>query len=169
MAAQHFWIWNNALCTEKIIVEKSAHSEKHHMYQWKHLIPNVKHGGGRMMVWVCCAATAPGHFVVTESTVNSCQSILESNVRPSVMQPKLGWNWVMQWDNDPSTRKQTRHCNGLVNLTEMLWWNLKKLCINGCSQNLNELKQRCEWAKIPPQRQKTNSVIQKTITSSYRS
>ena len=37
------------------------------------------------------------------------ESILESNVRPSVWQPKLGWNWVIQQDDDPkhSSRSTT--------------------------------------------------------------
>ena len=55
-------------------------------YQHKHLLPTVQHGGGGLMIWACSAATGPGHLAVIESTMNSSgyQSILESNVRPSV-------------------------------------------------------------------------------------
>lgn len=44
------------------------------------------------MIWICVAATGPQHFIVIESTINSsiCQSTVESNVRPSVQQPKIG-------------------------------------------------------------------------------
>lgn len=44
-----------------------------------------------------------GHLGVTELTVNASVywSILESNLRPSVWQLKLGPNSVMQQDNDP--------------------------------------------------------------------
>jgi len=49
-------------------------------------------GGGGMMIWACFAATGPGHLAVIKSSMNSSvyQSILESNVRPSVQQLKLG-------------------------------------------------------------------------------
>ncbi|MEE6515924.1 hypothetical protein FKM82_025084 [Ascaphus truei] len=62
------------------------------------LIPTVKHGSGGVMIWACFAATGPGNLAVIESTMNSSvyQSILESNVRPSVRQLKLGRNWVIQ-------------------------------------------------------------------------
>ena len=61
-------------------------------YQHKHLIPTVNHGGGGLMVWAYFAATGPGLLAVIESTMNSSvyQSILESNVRPSFRQLKLG-------------------------------------------------------------------------------
>ena len=44
------------------------------------------------MIWTCSGATEPGYLEVIESTMNSSvyQSILESNVRPSVQQLKLG-------------------------------------------------------------------------------
>jgi len=76
---------------------------KNTAYQHKHLKPTVKHGGGGLMIWPCSAATGPGHFVVIESTMNSSvyQSILESNVSPSVWQLKLESKWFMQQDNDP--------------------------------------------------------------------
>ena len=76
--------WNNVLWTK---VEIFGHNAQQHVwrkpntaYQHKHLIR------WRVMIWACSAATGPGHLAVIESTVNSCvyQSILESNVRPSV-------------------------------------------------------------------------------------
>ncbi|MEE6519334.1 hypothetical protein FKM82_031075 [Ascaphus truei] len=84
-----------------------GHNAQHHVrrkpntaYQHKHLIPTVKHGGEVVMIWACFAATGHGNLAVIESTMHSSvyQSILESNVRPSVEQLKLGQNCVMQQD-----------------------------------------------------------------------
>ncbi|MEE6512677.1 hypothetical protein FKM82_019812 [Ascaphus truei] len=68
--------------------------KKQTAYQHKHLIPAVKHGGGVVMIWASFAATGPGNLAVIELTMNSSvyQSILESYVRPSVRQLKLGQN-----------------------------------------------------------------------------
>lgn len=77
-------------------------------------------------------------------TLNSSayRKILDSNVRPSVLQLKLGPNWVMHHEMTQSTatnlqregwnRKGPKFCRGPVNVqtsdlpTEMLWWDLKR-------------------------------------------
>ena len=48
--------------------------------------------GGGLVIWARFAAMGPGHVAVIDSTMNSSvyQSILESNVRPSVRHLKLG-------------------------------------------------------------------------------
>ena len=85
--------WNNVLWTDETKVQMFGHNAQQHVwrkpntaYQHKHLIPTVKHGGEGLMMWACSAATGPGHLAVIESTMNSSvyQSILESDVRPSV-------------------------------------------------------------------------------------
>ena len=85
--------WNNVLWTDQTKVELFGHNAQQHVwrkpntaYQHKHLIPTVKHGGGGLMMWACFAATGPGHLAVIESIMNfsGYQSILESDVRPSV-------------------------------------------------------------------------------------
>ena len=45
----------------------------------------------------------PEHLAVIESTMSSSLvlGILKSNARPFVWLLKLGWNWVMQQNNDP--------------------------------------------------------------------
>lgn len=59
--------------------------------QHKRLIPTVKHGGGGVIIWARSAAVGPWHHAVFESTVNPSvyQSILQSNIRPSIGQLKL--------------------------------------------------------------------------------
>uniref|UniRef100_A0A8C5WBS8 Tc1-like transposase DDE domain-containing protein n=1 Tax=Leptobrachium leishanense TaxID=445787 RepID=A0A8C5WBS8_9ANUR len=80
-------------------------------HQHQNLIPNVKHGGGSIMVWGCFAASGPGRIVVIDGKMNSrvYQDILQKNVvRPSVRQLK---GWVLQQDNDPKhTSNSTKEC-----------------------------------------------------------
>lgn len=54
-------------------------------YRHKHLMPNVKHSGGRVMILPCFEATGLGYLAVIEWTMHSSvyQCILESNMRPS--------------------------------------------------------------------------------------
>lgn len=80
---------------------KSKCSQKpNKVYQHKQLKLTFSQSGGRGMFLVCDAA---GDLTVIESTTNSSvyQSILESNVRPSVQWLKLGQNWGMQHYYDP--------------------------------------------------------------------
>lgn len=37
----------------------------------KHLLPTVKHGGGRVIIWACFAETGLGHHAVIELIMNS--------------------------------------------------------------------------------------------------
>jgi len=111
-------------------------------YQHKHLTPTVKHGGGGLMIWACFAATGPGHLAVIESTMNSSgyQSILEKceAICPTA---KAGLKLAHQQDNDPKhSSSSTTECvkkkrikvlqwssqSPDLNLTEMLWWDLKR-------------------------------------------
>jgi len=87
--------------------------------------------------WACFKATIPA---VIESTMESSvyQSILESDLLLSFIQLKLGTN--CQQDNDPKQRKSTLECvkkkiikvlqrssqSPDLNLTEMLWWDLRR-------------------------------------------
>ena len=90
--------WNNVLWTDKTELEML---EKPNAAYWqKHFILTFK-DFGEGVDWACFAATRPGHHTVIKSTMNSVyQSILQSSVRPSVQQLKLGWNWVMQQGKD---------------------------------------------------------------------
>jgi len=61
------FFWNNELWTDETKEKIFGHNTQQHVwrkpntaYQHKHLIPTVKHGGGRLMIWACSAATGPG-------------------------------------------------------------------------------------------------------------
>lgn len=104
-----------------------------------------QHGGGGVMIWLCSATTGPGHPAFMNLTMNNSVhlSILESNMRLSVGQLKLGWNWVMQQHSDPNHGSKSS-CNDPVTvqtsiLLKCCGGTFKELCMN-------------EWANIPPQR-----------------
>ncbi|KAF7645375.1 hypothetical protein LDENG_00205850 [Lucifuga dentata] len=63
-------------------------------FQHQNLISSVKHGGGRIMVWACLAASGPGPLAIIDGTMNSqlYQQILQENVRKSVRELKLKTN-----------------------------------------------------------------------------
>ncbi len=65
------------------------------------ILPTVKDGGGRVMVWGWFAASGPGWIAIIDGTMNSAQKILKENVRPSVCDIEFKCTWVMQQDNDP--------------------------------------------------------------------
>lgn len=101
----------------------------------------VKHGDGGVIIWAHFAA------IVFQTTP-------ESRVRPYVRQRNLGQNWVMQQDNDPKhISKMAEIENTLqspdLDMTEMLWPDLKRAVCEQMPANLNELKQCCndEWGK----------------------
>lgn len=56
-------------------------------HQLKHLIPIVRHGAERVMVWACFAATGPGYPPVTELTVKSFVYQKYSRVRCDAICP----------------------------------------------------------------------------------
>jgi len=64
-------IWPNETKMEILVIIHSTTSNPNAAYQHRHLIPTVKHGGGRLMIWACFVATGPGHPVVVDSTMNS--------------------------------------------------------------------------------------------------
>ena len=72
-------------------------------FREKNIIPIVKHGDSRVMVWSCFAASGCGRLAVMDGTMNAAlfQKILKENVRPSVHDLKLKWTWVVRQDNDP--------------------------------------------------------------------
>lgn len=50
------------------------HSTMYCKNQTQHISTNiqtVKHTGGEVIVWACFASTGPGHFTVTDLTMNS--------------------------------------------------------------------------------------------------
>jgi len=127
------------------------------------------------MIWACSAATGPGHLAVIEFTMNSSvyQSILESNVRPSVWQLKLGWNWVINRTMIPNTNRKQKEsrcsrCSSQspdLKVIEMLWWDLKRAVHKPMVQTKATLQRRASQNSSIT-RWETDNIIQKIVPSS---
>ena len=84
--------WENVLWTDETKLE--LFGKAHHLYVYrkqneafkeKNTFPTVKHGGGSVMFWGCCAASGTGCLECVHGIMKSdYQGILECNVQPSV-------------------------------------------------------------------------------------
>lgn len=144
---------NNVLWTHEtkvVIFDHNAHNANT-TYQHRGLTPSVKNAGGGLMICFKLVMSASVY-----------QSILASNLRPSVQQLKLGYDWVMQQVKDAKyihiqqnswNRKEWRWCKWTsqsldLNLNEMLWRSLKRAVHKWMPTNINELKQQKSGAEI---------------------
>src|SRR4029434_9675996 len=89
------WVWRR---------QKDSHTEKH-------LIPNVKYGGGSLMLRGCFSSKGPRHLVRIHGIIDSIkyQQILNENLTALSRKLKMGRVWTFQQDNDPKhTSKSTQ-------------------------------------------------------------
>ncbi len=96
------------------------------------VLPTVKHGGGRVMVWSCMSAAVTGQLQFIEGTMNANMhcDILKRSMIPSLQ--RLGRRAVFQYDNDHCLTKEAEgKSDGLayhvsdLNPIEHLWCILK--------------------------------------------
>ncbi len=75
-------------------------------YKDKCLLPTVKHGGVRVMVWGCLSAVGTGELQFIEGTMNANMycDILKQSMIPSLR--SLGRRAVLQHDNDHCLAKE---------------------------------------------------------------
>src|SRR4029434_206181 len=69
----------------------------------KHLIPNVKYGGGSLMLWGCFSSKGPGHLIRIQGVMEAIkyQQILNEILTAPSMKLGMGRGWTFQQDNDP--------------------------------------------------------------------
>ena len=64
-------------------------------------VPNVKHGGGNIILWGCFSAMGTGQLHRIERVDGAMyREILANKLLPSVRALKMGRGWVFQHDND---------------------------------------------------------------------
>ena len=154
--------WNNALLADETKIEMfGCTAQRHAWRKTKRSISAQMPHTSYQARWrrgdaFCLFCSHTGNLVVIKSTMNSsvCQSIPESNVRPSVRQLKCGQNWFMQQDSDHkhtskfTTERQKRkrikvlECPSQspdLNLCEMLLWDLKRAVHKQIRSKLSEL------------------------------
>ena len=78
----------------------------------KCVMPTVKHGGGKVMVWGSMSAEGVGelHFIEGNMNSNMYCEILQQNMISSLQ--KLGCRAVFQHDNDPKHTSFTEEAEG---------------------------------------------------------
>lgn len=62
----------------------------------------VSHGGRGMMIWA--------YYHRVDHELLCIQNILESDIRAPIWKLKLGWDWVMQKDDDPNHSWKSHLC-----------------------------------------------------------
>lgn len=138
--------------------------------QQKNLNVNVKHGGGNVQVWGCCAANGVGNLEVIDGTLTAASyiALLKRNLHASA--EKLGIRHTFRYwqDNDPKhkahitrnwllyncphvieTPPQSPDLNIIENAWDYLERKLREEPIYGKAQLRERLSQ--EWARIPPE------------------
>lgn len=117
----------------------TKHNAQHYIWKMNKqsmLVSTVKHSWG-MMIQACFAATGPRHLVVLESTMNSSvyQSIIESNMRLSVWQFDLVWNWMITGQWSQAFLQQ----NGWKRISATMFQSKTSTWLKCCGKTLGEL------------------------------
>src|SRR4029434_11134082 len=108
------WVWRR---------QKDSHTEKIP-------IPNVKNGGGSLMLWGCFSSKGPGHLVRIHGIMDSIkyQQILNENPTAPSSKLKMGCGWTFQQVNDPKhTSKSTQNGSPTA---EVLPWSSQSPDLN---------------------------------------
>ena len=137
-------------------------------YSPKNTVPNVKFGGGSIMIWGFFSAKGVGKISVIygKTNVQMYKQILQENLMSSIDSLDLPSGYIFQQDNDSkhttkSTKKwlsennvnvlqwpsQSPDFNPIENLGRFLKIQIRKRA----RANINNLKTICqeEWYKIP--------------------
>ncbi len=105
--------WNHVLLSDETKINlfgsdgvKCVCRQPGEEYKEKGVLPTVKHGGGRVMVWGCMSAAGTGELQFFEGTMNAnmyCDILKQSRI-PFLQ--RLGRRAVFQHDNDDCLAKE---------------------------------------------------------------
>uniref|UniRef100_A0AAY5LA38 Tc1-like transposase DDE domain-containing protein n=1 Tax=Esox lucius TaxID=8010 RepID=A0AAY5LA38_ESOLU len=106
--------WNHVLWSDETKINLFGSDGVKHVwrqpgeeYKNKCVLPTVKHGGGRVMVWGCMSAAGTGELHIIEGTMNAnmyCDILKQSMISSLQM---LDRRAVFQHDNDPKHTSKT--------------------------------------------------------------
>ena len=188
--AQKYITYNEKFWNEVLFADESKYNvfgsdgkrrvwrKKNTELHQKNLNVNVKHGGGNIQVWGCCAANGVGILEIIHGTMTAASyiALLKKNLHASA--EKLGIrNTFRYWqDNDPKHKAyDTRNwllynCPHVIetppqspdlNIIENLWDHLEVKLREGHVTGKAHLRERIQqaWASISPE------YVQKLISS----
>ena len=137
-------------------------------YSPKNMVPTVKFGGCRIIIWGCISAKGVGKISVIDGKMNAqkYKQILEENFMSSVTSHKIPSDYIfLKYDDPKHTNKFTKKLLSENNVNvlqwpsqfpdlspiENLWLFLKIQIQKRALANINNLKTICqeEWYKIP--------------------
>jgi hypothetical protein len=96
---------NNILWSDEAKIELFGLNAKRYVWKKSCTIPTVKHGCGRIMLWVCFSGTRTGR----PGKMNGAKygEILDENLLQSAQVLRLGRRFSFQQDNDPNHTAKT--------------------------------------------------------------
>jgi len=143
--------------------------KKNSELQPKNLLPTVKFGGGKVLVWGCMAASGVGNLVFIDGHMTAAMyvDILRANLRASARKLGLEYTFRFQQDNDPKhtalftrefllynaprrllTPPQSPDMNVIENLWSLLEVEVRKRRISNRGDLKNALQ--AAWSNICP-------------------
>ncbi len=117
-------------------------------YKDKCVLPTVKHGGGRVIVWGCMSAAGTGELQFIEGTMNANMycDILKQSMIPSLR--RLCRRAVFQHDNDPKhTSKMTTTLLKKLRVKVILKWKVEERKVSSIHRLSDVVME--EWKRTP--------------------
>ncbi len=147
--------WNHVLWSDETKINifgsdgvKCVWRQPGEEYKYKCVLPTVKHGGGRVMVWGGMSAAGTGEIQFIEGIMNAnmyCDILKQSRI-PSLR--RLGRRAVFQHDNDPKHTFKTTTALLKKLRVKVMDWPVMSLTLNPIEHLWGILKWKVEERKV---------------------